>query len=427
MSNPVSEYPVKLAPLFQPHRYKVAYGGRGGCKSWGFARALVEKGWREPLRILCTREVQKSIKDSVHQLLCDQIQALGLGAHYEIYETEIRGDNGTLFLFAGLSTQTAESIKSFEGIDICWVEEARAVTKRSWDILIPTIRKDGSEIWVSFNPELDTDETYQRFVVNPPSSAAVMKLTYADNPWFPKVLEDERVACLKRDPDGYRNIWEGEPRTVVEGAIFHREIVAALEGKRVRPVPYDPMLKVHTIWDLGWNDQTAIIGVQKVASEVRIVDYWEGSFRRLDEWVAELEKRPYRWGKDYLPHDGGSGQLNAGGKSTEDILRGMGRQAVVCKGRDYPGATDPEQRINAARMMFPRCYFDDTRAAQLFERLKRYRRRINAQTQQPEGPLHDETSHGADAFGLLAVVVDKLANDDSAFHQPIKYPKLGVV
>src|SRR5690606_19695553 len=164
----LAEFPSKLKPLFQPYRYKVAYGGRGATKSWGFARALLIQGAQRKLRILCTREVQKSIKDSVHSLLSDQIQAMGLGHIYQVLQTEIRGVNGTEFLFAGLSTQTVESIKSYEGVDICWVEEARAVSKRSWSILIPTIRKEGSEIWVSFNPELDTDETYVRFVVNPP-------------------------------------------------------------------------------------------------------------------------------------------------------------------------------------------------------------------------------------------------------------------
>src|SRR5690242_12113424 len=137
----LAEFPSKLKFLFQPKRYKVAYGGRGATKSWGFARALLIQGAQKKLRILCTREVQKSIKDSVHSLLADQIQALGFGHLYEVLQNEIRGKNGTEFLFAGLSTQTIESIKSYEGIDRVWVEEARAVSKRSWSILIPTIRK----------------------------------------------------------------------------------------------------------------------------------------------------------------------------------------------------------------------------------------------------------------------------------------------
>ncbi len=168
------------------------FGGRGGTKSWGAARALLIKAAKKPLRILCTREVQKSIKDSVHQLLSDQIEALGLGAQYQILTHEIRGANGSLIVFAGLADQTVESIKSLEGFDVVWVEEARSCSRRSWSILIPTIRKEGSEIWVTFNPELDTDETYRRFVLNPPPDAVVVKMGWQDNPWFPEVLERER-------------------------------------------------------------------------------------------------------------------------------------------------------------------------------------------------------------------------------------------
>ena len=205
----VAKFPSKLQFLFEPHRLKAAYGGRGSGKSWSFARALLIQAANKPLRVLCAREIQKSIKQSVHTLLNDQIQALGLGAFYEVLEAEIRGLNGSSFSFTGLATNTVESIKSFEGCDIVWVEEAQTVSKKSWDILIPTIRKPDSEIWVSFNPNIDTDDTYQRFVVEPPESAHIVKINYNDNPWFPDVLEEERQHSLKTNPD-YNNIWEGE-------------------------------------------------------------------------------------------------------------------------------------------------------------------------------------------------------------------------
>ena len=158
-------FPAKLQGLFKKSRYKVLYGGRGGAKSWGIARALLIMGAKKPMRILCAREYQTSIKDSVHKLLCDQIEALGLLQFYEITQASLRGANGTEFAFIGLKNNPA-NIKSFEGVDVCWVEEAQTVSRLSWNILIPTIRKEGSEIWVSFNPELETDETYQRFVVD---------------------------------------------------------------------------------------------------------------------------------------------------------------------------------------------------------------------------------------------------------------------
>jgi phage terminase large subunit len=150
-----AQFPAKLQFLFHPQRYKVLYGGRGGAKSWGIARALLIQGTQRPLRILCARETQRSIGDSVHKLLSDQIEALGLGAFYAVQKSTILGANGTEFIFAGIR-QNVSNIKSYEACDICWVEEAQTVSKSSWDVLIPTIRKTDSEIWVSFNPDLET-------------------------------------------------------------------------------------------------------------------------------------------------------------------------------------------------------------------------------------------------------------------------------
>lgn len=181
------EFPEKLEFLFQPARYKVARGGRGSGKSWGFARALLLLGVQNVERILCARELQKSIKQSVHQLLRDQIAALGLSHFYQVYESEIRGINGTRFYFSGLSDQTADSIKSFEGCTKVWIEEGQSVSDRSWSILIPTIRTAGSEIWVTYNPELETDPTHQRFVARPPHDCVSILMNWRDNPWFPEV------------------------------------------------------------------------------------------------------------------------------------------------------------------------------------------------------------------------------------------------
>lgn len=381
------EFPGKLKFLFEPHRYKVLHGGRGSAKSWGIARALLILAAQRPLRILCTREVQKSIKDSVHRLLTDQGQALGLGAFYEVLETEIRGRNGSLFLFAGLAQHTVESIKSFEGVDIVWVEEAQVVTKRSWDVLLPTIRKNGSEVWLSLNPDMETDETYQRFVASPPMDAVVVQMNWRDNPWFPEVLEKERQETLRRDRDNYDNIWEGKPRLVSEGAIYKAEIEALHADGRIRPVPYDPILPVHTVWDLGWNDAMTIGFFQRSNAEVRCIDYIEDTHRTLDWYVGEIEKRRWRWGTDFIPHDGRSRNFQTG-KSTEEALQAMSRNVVVLP------ALDIEEGIKAARMMFPRVYFDQDKTARLLECLKRYQRAINQTTREPMGPLHDEYSHG---------------------------------
>ncbi len=411
-----AQFPEKLSFLFDPARYKVAHGGRGSGKSWGFARALLILAAQRPLRVLCTREIQKSIKDSVHRLLNDQIQSLGLGGHFEVFDTEIRGINGSLFLFAGLAQHTVESIKSFEGIDIVWCEEAQTITKRSWDVLLPTIRKAGSEVWLTLNPDMETDETYDRFVGNPPPDAVVVQMNWKDNPWFGGVLETERQETMRRDPDGYQNIWEGVPKRVSEGAIYRHEIERLYAEERVRAVPYDPLLKVHTVWDLGWNDAMTIGFFQRSHAEVRCIDYIEDSHRTLDWYVAQIEKRPYRWGTDFIPHDGRQRNTQTG-KSTEEALKAMQRRPKVLD------AMNVEEGIKAARMMFPRVYFDKDKTTRLLECLKRYQRSINAQTREPGDPLHDEFSHGADCFRYAAMAVEMMANND--YSEKLAYPYLG--
>jgi len=412
----VIELPVKLKALFEPARYKVLYGGRGSSKSWSVARALLILGAKQPTRVLCARETQKSIQESVHRLLKDQIELMGLQSFYEVQETRIIGKNGTDFAFAGIRQQGVTNLKSFEGVDICWVEEAQVVTRKSWDVLIPTIRKPGSEIWITFNPELDTDETYERFVLTPPDGAVVLEVNYSDNPWFPEELDKERQAWKKRDPIGYETVWEGKCRPAVEGAIYAKEIDALQRDKRLRNVPYDPLLKVHTVWDLGWNDAMSIIFVQRQASEVRVIDYIEDTHRTLDSYVAEIKDRRWNWGTDWLPHDGRSKNIQTG-KSAEEILRALGRTVQITPNLDI------ESGIKAARMMFPRCYIDE-KCKPLINALKRYKRQVNQITNEPGAPLHDENSHGSDAFRYLAVVVDRLSNDT---FKPIKYPSYGVV
>ncbi len=392
----------------QPHRYKVAFGGRGGAKSWGFARALLIKALENPLRILCAREIMRTIGDSVHRLLVDQINAMGLAEYFTVQESSITSVYGAEFLFAGLRQQDAHKIKSFEGVDVVWVEEAQAVTKRSWDILIPTIRAEGSEIWVSFNPELDTDDTYQRFVVSPPADSVVMRMTWRDNPWFPSVLEAERLGLQRRDPQEYEHVWEGKPRTVVEGAIYAREVTDMIEGHRARPLPYDPRLLVHTVWDLGWNDQTSIIFVQRLHSEIRVIDYEEESFLRFDEWAKRVKDKPYVYGAHWLPHDGKHATQAANGVSAQSLLRPLLRMTP----KIIPRPENKEVPIRAARMMFPRTYVDETKCARLLDCLKRYRRAVPLTTGEPGNPVHDEYSHGADAFGGLAMIVDKLTNNE---------------
>lgn len=211
--------PAVFAGLFEPHRYKVFHGGRGGGKSWAFADALISMTRQRRLRVLCARELQRSIRDSVHRLLADAIRRRDLLDEFTVTETSIRHENGSEFLFAGLRHNVAE-LKSFEGVDICWVEEGQKVSAESWDILLPTIRKEGSEIWISMNPDGPQDPTWTDFVQEPKPDSLIVQVLYRDNPFFPETLEKERAECERRDPDKYRWIWLGEPRVNREAQVF---------------------------------------------------------------------------------------------------------------------------------------------------------------------------------------------------------------
>lgn len=232
------DLPEKLGFLFEPHRYKVAHGGRGGTKSWGFARALLILAAQRKLRILCAREIQNSLQESVHKLLSDQSYAVGLGSFYGVQKASIRGANGSQFIFAGLRTDP-HKIKSMEGIDIAWVEEAEKVSEESWKLLIPTIRKPNSEIWVSFNPNEDTDPTYKRFVLKPPPDAFVQEIGWQDNPWFPEELRREKDYLYSIDPEAAEHVWGGKTRNMSDAQVLRgRYRVEAFEPSKSWDGPY---------------------------------------------------------------------------------------------------------------------------------------------------------------------------------------------
>ncbi len=419
-----AHFPEALRFLFQPSRYKVAYGGRGSAKSWSFARALLLKGINKPLRILCAREIQKSIKDSVHQLLSDQIDNLGIASKYTIQQTEISGNNGTRFLFVGLSELTIDTIKSYEGIDIVWIEEGQTITERSWKILIPTIRKDGSEIWVSFNPDLESDPTYVRFVKNPAPDSIVVMVNWRDNPYFNEVMEAERQDCLRRFPKDYPNVWEGQCRPAVEGAIYFDEVAAMEREGRICNVPHDPMLKVHLVLDLGVGGNMALSLVQKHTSEIRIINYLSGDeYPTLAHYSAELRTcKGYNWGRVWLPHADGFARDYKTGKGSDQIMKALGWDVA---GKEEVGNVDVEEGIRQARLVFPRIYIDKTRCAQYIESLKRYRRHINRQTMTATTPLADDHAHVGDNVRYIAVNIDRMTNDTDRKPMPYNVASYG--
>ncbi len=432
-------FPQKLDILFKKSRYKVLYGGRGGAKSWGVARALLVLGAQSKLRILCARELQKSIADSVHKLLSDQIIELGLNGFYTIQNTALLGKNGTQFYFTGLKHNAAQ-LKSYEGVDIVWVEEGHAVTKHSWNILTPTIRKTDSEIWITFNPEFEDDETYERFVLNPPGNCLIQKVNWRDNPWFPSVLDEERLSLKTRNHDDYLHVWEGQCRRWLEGAIYAKELRAAYgeEGteRRIGTVPHDPDYPVHTAWDIGRTDDTAIWWFQVIGGEIRLLECYSQNFRSISHFGSEIlgkectidlvetpnpnqtpgnprttckvkaqigndiaalsHRRHYRYGYHWLPHDARAKTLSANGKAT---IQQLGSVLGISKMRITPELSR-EDRIQAARMMFGRCWFDKDGCDDGLKALRQYQRELQTDEKSfKKNPRHDWPSHASDAFG----------------------------
>ena len=395
------DFPAKLQCLFQPKRYKIAYGGRGSAKSWSFARALLLLGAQRKERILCVREQQNSIADSVHALLADQIRALGLGEFYQVKQQEIVGANGTTFAFEGIR-HNVNRIKSYEGITRCWAEEAQKISAGSWSVLRPTIRVEDeeftSEIWITFNPDLESDPTFTQFVRRPPRDSFVVEMNWRDNPWFPKVLREEMEECKLRDKDEYLNVWEGKCRVLLEGAVFAEEMRAAIGEGRICRVPPQGGFPVDFFFDLGWSDKTAVWARQRVAFEWRYVDYYENSGRKLDHYLEWIAATKLLVGTIWLPHDAKAKSLGTG-QSIEERVR-----------RVYPGKVrivrnlSVEDRIDSARTIFGNCWFDEDNCADGLKCLKGWRYGVG-EDGRSKYPIHDAFSHGADAFTYSGVSV----------------------
>lgn len=423
-----AQFPAKAKPLFEPHRYKILRGGRGGAKSWTIARALLQMGAQGRLEVLCAREFQSSIKESVHKLLRTQINAMGLGALYDVQQAVINGPRGTQFVFVGLSDQTKDNLKSFENFDVCWVEESHVLTQASLDILLPTIRKqreDGStsEIWFSYNPELDNDPIEEFANSLTPDDGVVIEMNWRDNPWFNSVLEAERQRALRTMAKAdYENIWEGKRRSAVQGAIYAEEIAALGASRRYGDFSYDPFHLVYPVFDLGWNDSMVIGLWQRNISQLRLIGYIEDDHRTLDWYSKKLREFPYSYGKAFLPHDGDHGDYRSEqGRSARQILEGLGWSVEVLALRSI------EEGIRETRMQLASMFIDRTQCAAWYEHMRRYRRAIPKTTREPAGPLHDAHSHCADMTRYAVQAAPQMDDDAGVSLPPLDYGKTGIV
>jgi phage terminase large subunit len=411
-------------PLLQPARFKGAWGGRGGGKSHFFGELLVERCLLTPGTLaVCIREVQKTLSQSSKRLIETKIAELGVGSQFRVLYDRIETPVGGLIIFQGMQDATAESIKSLEGYQIAWVEEAQTLSARSLALLRPTIRAEGSEIWFSWNPRRKSDAVDEFLRVNQPDNAIVVKANWRDNPWFPTVLDDERQLDLERYPERYGHIWSGDYAKAFEGAYFARELAEARQQGCIGEVPRDPLLPNRLYWDIGGAgakaDACAIWVVQFVGQEIRVLDYIEGQGQVLGYYTNELRHRGYERAKCILPHDG----MNANavtGLRYADHLRDAEFDVTVIPNQ---GAGAAAMRIEAVRRLFPKLWFNASTTEAGRDALGYYHERKDEHRDVGLGPEHDWSSHAADAFGLMAIAYEE---PSASRRFAINYPRTGL-
>jgi phage terminase large subunit len=410
-------------PLLAPKRYKGAHGGRGSGKSHFMAGLMVESAVLKPgFRGVCIREVQKSLKDSAKKLIEDKIAEHQLGSIFEIQNSEIKTPGGGVIIFQGMQDHTAESIKSLEGFDVAWAEEAQSLSARSLTLLRPTIRKDGSELWFSWNRTRKNDAV-DKFLTGPelPTDCAVVKANWRDNPWFPGVLAQERLDDLRNRPDQYDHIWEGDYAKVVEGAYYASGLTQARADGRIGRVSADPLMRLRAFWDLGVRDATAIWIGQFVGREIRVLNYYEAVGQPLSSHVHWLHKNGYKDALCVLPHDAQAVD-SVLAIAYEDHLRQAGFEVETIKNQGKGAAM---KRVESARRLFPAIWFNEATTEAGRDALGSYHEKKDERRNVGLGPEHDWSSHGADAFGLMCVAYEDPART-AKFHKPIEYPQLGV-
>lgn len=404
--------PPKLIPVFDGEAdVRGSYGGRGSAKTRSFALMTAVRGYMWAMAgkegiILCGRQFQNSLDESSLQEVKAAIQSEPwLAAHYEIGEKYVKTKDGRIeYKFAGLDRHI-DSIKSKARILLCWVDEAEPVTENAWQTLIPTLRDEESELWVTWNPKRKGSATDKRFRYTKDPGTKIIEMNWRDNPRFPAILERARLKDKEERPDTYDHIWEGDYVSVVEGAYFASHLTKAKEDGRIGFVPADPLMTVRLFCDIGGTgaraDAFSIWAAQFIGLEIRVLDYYEAQGQDLAAHVTWMRQRGYTPDKAqiWLPHDG-STQDRVHDVSYESALKAAGYTVTVVPNQGKGAA---KARIEEVRRLFQAIRFNADTTEGGRDALGWYHEKRDTERNIGLGPDHDWSSHGADAFGLMCV------------------------
>ena len=408
------ECPRKLIPLLESKRYKGAYGGRGGAKSHFFAEQIVIRAFAETVRVVCIREMQNSIKDSVKQLIIDKIAKFGLVKDFDVLDQEIRCKRtGSFIIFKGMQSYNAANIKSLEGFDIAWVEEAQTLSKHSLDMLRPTIRKEDlitgkeSELWFSWNPRFKTDPVDMFFRKSPPVDAISVNINWRDNPWFPRVLAKEMLHDFETDPDNAEHVWNGA-YGAGQGAILARWVNKAEREGRIHDVDIDAEAPIYISSDLGYRDTAAFWFWQPKIKGFSLIDYDQDTGQDADDWIPRLQNRVTalgaKLGKVWLPHDARVKTFQSKHSTVEKFLTAFGSDKI-----EIVPISKKSDQISAARTVIEHCEFHKTRCEQGLDGLAAWEFDFNEETGiLSREPVHNWASHMSDSFAYGCQMMQEL-------------------
>ena len=394
------EVPKEFKVLFDLDsdlRHIVLYGGRASGKSTSVALSLLILGMNKKLRILCTREVQNSIADSVHKLLSDLISKYKLNT-WEVQKDIIRNkQTGSEIFFKGLHNNS-QSIKSIEGIDIVWVEEAQSVSADSINTLVPTIRKAGSRLIWTFNRLTENDPVWELIVKKADDRTFIQRINSdAIESLLSKEIIEEREKMRIDNPEMFEHVWLGEPMTAKTGSVFGKQLAQARNEGRITKVPYDASTGVYTAWDLGIGDSTVIWFFQVVGREIHFIDHYEGSNEDLGHYISYIQNKPYQYTTHFLPHDSKARELQTGMTRVEFFNNHGIYNIEVLRPTNFSLGQDDIDLV--ARPKFSLCWFDEEKCQRGLECLRAYHYEYDEKNKLLRNkPEHDWSSHSSSAF-----------------------------